>query len=223
MIVGLAMAGLATWMSSRNNDGDSGKVIWSLVQLMSVLVVAMGGFLLYLAINTKAPPPVVDSSGPALPVTPKSQAPKPIVANNPNPSVATQPKFGTLRVNVVDAAGNPVEGARVTVTFFSKSPASTDSTSIGAALFGGEPMGSSFQVVVESPLGNGRASSTLMTDNQAVNIKLPGVPAQANSQPSSRPPQSSSQPPQSSSSAAADQSNNTPPADGGIPPSNGNG
>jgi hypothetical protein len=219
IIVALAMAGLATWMASRNNDGDSGKVIWSIVQLMSVLVFAMGGFLLYLAINTKPPTPVVDSSGPTSPVTPKSQAPKPIAATNPNPAVAAQPKLGTLRVDIVDGAGNPVEGAHVTVTFFGKSPASSDSRSIGAALFGGEPMGSSFQVVVESQLGMGRASGTLTTDNQVVNIKLPGVPAQASSQP----PQSNSQPPQSTTGAAPDPATNTPPADGGTPPANGNG
>jgi hypothetical protein len=221
IIVSLAMAGLATWMASRNNDGDTGKVIWSLVQLMSVLVFAMGGFFLYLAINTKTPPPVVESSGSTLPVAPQPQAPKPITA--PNPPAATQPKLGTLRVNIVDAAGNPVEGARVTVTFSGKQPSSTDSTSIGAALFGGGQLGSSFQVVVESQLGTRQASGSLVMTEQAVFIRLPGVPAPANSQPSSQPPQSDAQPPQSSSSGATDQANNTPPADEGVPPANGNG
>ena len=217
------MAGLATWMASRNQDGDGGKVIWSLVQLMAVLVLAMGGFLLYLAINTKAPTPAVESSGATSPVTPQPQTPKPSAATNPNPNVAAQPKFGTLRVNIVDAAGNPVDGARVTVTFFGKPPASTDSRAGGAALFGGEPIGSSFQVVVESQLGNGRASSSLMTDGQAVTIKLPGTLAQANTQPNSQPPQSNSQPPQSTSSAPPDQSSNTPPSNGVTPPANANG
>lgn len=215
-IVGLAMAGLATWMASRNNDGDSGKVIWSLVQLMSVLVFAMGGFLLYLAINTKAPPPVVQPSGSPSTVAPIPQAPKPIAAPNPNPPAAAQPKLGTLRIWIVDAAGNPVDGAHVTVTFAGKSPQSTNSTSVGAAPFGGEPLRSSFQIVVESQLGTGRASGSFMTDDQAVTIRLPGVPAPANSQ-------SSSQPPQSTSGAAPDQDSNTPPADGGVPPANGNG
>ena len=210
-------------MASRNNDGDSGKVIWSLVQLMSVLVVAMGGFFLYLAVNTKTPPPAAESPGSTSPVSTNSQASKPIAAPNPNPPAAAQPTLGTLRIWVVDAAGNPVDGAHVTVTFAGKSPQSTNSTSVGAAPFGGEPLRSSFQIVVESQLGTGRASGSFMTDDQAVTIKLPGVPAPANSQSSSQPPQSDAQPPQSTSSGAQDQSNNTPPADAGVPPANGNG
>ena len=208
------MAGLGTWMASRNQDGDGGKIIWSIMQLMSVLVALMGGFFLYLAFNTKTPPPVVESSGPSAPANPKTQTPTASQPASPTGPV-NKPKVGTLWVTIVDAAGNPVDGARVTVTFFGKSPESKDSSSVGVAPVGGEPVGSGFQLVVESQLGTGRAAGTLTMVDQPLTIKLPRVPAPVAAQPSAEPPQTSPNPP-------SDQSGNTPPANVGTPPADGN-
>lgn len=206
------MAGLATWMASRNRDGDGGKIIWSMMQLMAVLVALMGGFLLFLAVNTKSPTPAIVSSGPSVPLTSSPQTP-----NRPNtayPAPAAQSKTGTLRVTVVDAAGNPVEGANVTVTFFGKAPTSTTSTSVGMAPFGGGAMGTSFQVVVESPLGTGRASGALTSEDQPLTIKLPGIPAATNTQTNSQPAQPSSNPQSNQSDNAPITNGETRPADG---------
>ena len=60
-----AMVGLATWMNSKKDEDDPTRIVWSIVQLSCLLVMTMGGFLMYYAhANPVKPPP--DASADAL-------------------------------------------------------------------------------------------------------------------------------------------------------------
>ncbi len=51
IVVAVIMLGLATFFSNRRQGDEVSKIIFGLVQLMGVLVLAFGCYLIYMAVN----------------------------------------------------------------------------------------------------------------------------------------------------------------------------
>jgi hypothetical protein len=54
VMASVLLLAIATWIHSRHEDDDAGKIIWSLAQFACVIALLFGSYLVYMAIA--APP-----------------------------------------------------------------------------------------------------------------------------------------------------------------------
>ena len=172
MLVAVAIAGLATWMSSKNSEDDLvPKIIWAVAQISSVMVLFIGALVSYLAYTRTHPVaplelPTREATATVGPRAVPKRAPK---AETPLVLEAF------LNVRVIDASNSAaISGAQVAVDFGHNRMARTGQTDgNGVAAFPGEPVGIPVSINISAPAGlAGEATASLNRGDSTIVVSL---------------------------------------------------